>query len=72
VHPFKLQPFLDVWSKEFGRQFYEMFKGCPYRKYSPEDMLKLEDPARLDKDHYFMAILRPYKSSYEIEWAEAK
>jgi hypothetical protein len=46
ARPFKLQPHLEVWNKEFGPRFHEVFKGCPFQQYSPEDILKLADPAR--------------------------
>jgi hypothetical protein len=46
VRPFVLWPHLEVLTRELSPKYFAALKGSPYKKYSPADLVLLEDPAK--------------------------
>jgi hypothetical protein len=46
VRPFALWPHLEVLTRDWSPKMLAALKGSPYKKYSPADIVLLEDPAK--------------------------
>jgi hypothetical protein len=46
VRPLALWPHLEVVTRELSPTYFATLKGSPYKKYSPADLVLLEDPAK--------------------------
>jgi hypothetical protein len=46
VRPFAFWPHLEVFTRDHPPKSLATLKGSPYKKYSPEDIALLEDPAK--------------------------